>query len=196
MADSELRVGDEVFMIGRFVNLQGGGINRPAARFGTLSVMLENIGTKDAAGRRTTQESFAVEMRSRTGYSGSPVMVYRTAATVLRPVPDDYTGFFGLLGVNWGYIKDEEGENSFINGVVPAWHISELFDLPPLRAHQDKHEARCAEIAALRREGDDTAAPTALWTEESDPEAHPRHKEDFSALLSPAVRPPKQGGQT
>lgn len=192
MAASELGVGDEVFMIGRFVNLQGAMANKPAARFGTLSMMLEDIPTKGPAGNRVTQESFAVEMRSRTGFSGSPVIVYRTVATVLRPVPEEYEGFFGLLGVNWGYVHDENGENSFINGVVPAWHISELLDLPALRTHQDRHEALVADIIA-KQKGGNTSQTTAL----SDAPAagdNPRHKEDFTALLGAAVGRPKQGG--
>ncbi|MEQ1618665.1 MAG: hypothetical protein ABL883_10020 [Terricaulis sp.] len=198
MEDSELGVGDEAFMVGRFVNLQGSsGDNRPAARFGTLSMMIENIPTTGPIGAPVKQESFAVEMRSRTGFSGSPVIVYRTAATVLRPVPDEYAGFFALLGVNWGYIKDETGENSFINGVIPAWRISELLDLPALRAYQQMHEDRVAKIIKDKKKGepDNLAQPTAL-TAYPKIEENPRHKEDFNRLLGAAVGKPKRGGQT
>lgn len=129
----DLGVGDEVFMVGRFVNLQGRRINRPAARFGNISMMLEDILVSDSLGARV-QNSFAVEMRSRTGFSGSPVCVYRTIATVLTDVPAGKHEYWGLLGVNWGHILDEDGENTWLNGVVPAWKISELLDVPPLQA--------------------------------------------------------------
>jgi hypothetical protein len=136
MAHLDVGVGEEVFMIGRFVNLQGETINLPAARFGSISVGVTDIATRDADGSIRSQESFAVEMRSRTGFSGSPVIVYRTLTTVLTDVPDHAKDFWYLLGVNWGYIPGEDGENTWLNGVIPAWKISEMFELPALSAFQ------------------------------------------------------------
>lgn len=70
---SDAHVGDDVFMVGRFIDYDGHETNRPALRFGTLSMM-------DAPIRQPTGfqgRSIIVDMHSRTGFSGSPVYVYR-----------------------------------------------------------------------------------------------------------------------
>ena len=129
ITEYDLGVGDEVHMGGRFVNHQGTQINRPAARFGNVSMMLENILNP---GTEKKEESFAVEMRSRTGFSGAPVVVHRVPTSSITKVP--VKTFLKILGVNWGYIKDEEtGESTWLNGVVPAWKILELMELPMLK---------------------------------------------------------------
>lgn len=127
----EIGVGDEVFMVGRFVNHQGKTDNVAAARFGTISVMPQPIYNKAI---QRDQLSFAVEMRSRTGFSWSLVTVYRTVATVLTTVKQQ--DFFAILGVNWGHVMDEDGENTWLNGVVPAWEILETLDVPALSSVQ------------------------------------------------------------
>jgi len=137
-AEMALGVGDEVFMVGRFVNLQGVDVNRPAARFGSISAGPIMIPTRGPGGVIREQESYAVEMRSRTGFSGSPVCAYRTLATTLTNVPEGAKDFWGLLGVNWGYVRDEEGENTWLNGVVPAWKILDILNTPRLL---EVHEA-------------------------------------------------------
>lgn len=147
ITERNVGMGDEVFMIGRFYNHQGKKTNRPALRQGGLSMMLENIWVKED---RRTQESFAVEMRSKEGFSGSPVVVWRTPVTDLswegREPEDNH--FWRLLGVNWGYIFDEAGENTFLNGVVPAWKISELLRTPTLQARHEAAERELAENAS------------------------------------------------
>jgi hypothetical protein len=102
--------GDDVFMVGRFINHQGQKTNRASVRFGNISMMMEDIWVKRD---NRNQESIAVEMRSRTGFSGSPVAVYRTDSGQLASVK--HKNFWGLLGVNWGYILDEDGENTWLN---------------------------------------------------------------------------------
>lgn len=135
IAEMQLGIGDDVFMVGRFVNHQGHKRNRPALRFGNISMMLEDIPVKDPNGRGRMEQSFAVEMRSRTGFSGSPVSLYRTPNSVLIPdVSAKHKNVIRLLGVNYGYIKDETGENTYLNGVIPAWKIMELWNLPALDA--------------------------------------------------------------
>lgn len=137
IADCQIGVGEEAFMIGRFVNHQGRHVNEAAARFGCLSMMAQPIWHELF---KRDQESFAVEMRSRTGFSGSPVACYRTHATVLTKVPPGTNSFLYLLGVNWGYIN-ENGENSWLNGVVPAWKIVEVLETPQLRKRHELYEA-------------------------------------------------------
>jgi hypothetical protein len=43
---------------------------------------------------------------------------------------------------------DEEGENTWLNGVVPAWKISELLDAPPLQAIHSLAEQAMRDLAA------------------------------------------------
>lgn len=183
-APLQIGVGDEVFMIGRFINHQGQKQNRAAARFGSISMMSEDIWVK-----RTNrfQESLAVEMRSRTGFSGSAVIVYRTPATVLADVtvPD----FWGVLGVNWGYIKDEDDENTWLNGVVPGWKILELLETPALRAQHEGYEAELRKIVkdhgGVEGVAEAFAGPSAAPPSAG---AEPNHRERFTALLNVAAK--------
>lgn len=70
--DHGWKVGDDVFMIGLFVDHEGREVNRPLARFGNISM----VASKDAKVR--DQEAFIIDMHSRSGFSGSPVFAYRT----------------------------------------------------------------------------------------------------------------------
>jgi hypothetical protein len=76
--------GEDVFMVGRFVDHDGGEINQPAVRFGHISIMptsiyLEEIGRK--------KEYYCIDLHSRSGFSGSPVFVYRTITSDLSVCP-------------------------------------------------------------------------------------------------------------
>lgn len=150
--------GDDIYMIGRFVGLDGKTTNQPAVRQGSISISNASIYVNR---EKRYQEGYAVEMRSRGGFSGSPVFVYRTEMGKMpgRVAPETANkvsakgtsfAFFqsdlnALLGVNWGYILNENGDNTFMNGVVPAWKISELLDVPELKKHHDKLEAEIRE---------------------------------------------------
>jgi hypothetical protein len=141
LAAHQVGYGDDIFMIGRFLNLQGTKNKLAhAVRLGNISSMEQPIWNSVT---NNDQESFAVEMRSRTGFSGSPVAVYRSDQKV--PIaPDERRGsptenWWWLLGVNWGFINDKEtGENTWLNGVVPAWKSFEALEEPQLK---DKHKA-------------------------------------------------------
>lgn len=66
--------GDEAFLIGRLITVEGRQRNKPVVRFGNLSMMADpNEPLKRADGEE--QESFLVECRSLSGFSGSPVFV-------------------------------------------------------------------------------------------------------------------------
>lgn len=180
----KLGIGDEVLMPGRLINHQGRRENRPVVRFGSISMMPEPMWNR-ALNR--DQESFAVEMRSRTGFSGSPVAVYRTLATTLAPVP--VAEFFGLLGVNWGYINDEDGENTWLNGVVPAWKILETLEVEALKKAQKRGEDDWREALA-KSEKDGGPVPAVAGVLPAD--ENPNHQGDFTSLLNAAARKPKQ----
>jgi hypothetical protein len=69
----DVGIGDDTFMLGRFINHEGRQQNTPAIRFGNIAMMpIEKI----VAENGLQQESFLVETRSLPGYSGSPVFLY------------------------------------------------------------------------------------------------------------------------
>ena len=65
--------GDECFMVGRLLRYDGRQRNEPILRFGNLAMMPYPI---PQLNRGRHQESFLVEMRTLSGFSGSPVIVY------------------------------------------------------------------------------------------------------------------------
>jgi hypothetical protein len=158
-------VGDDVVMIGRFVDHDGGATNIPAARFGNISVMPTPV--EQATG--ATRDTYLIDMHSRTGYSGSPVFVYRTPGNNMDlisgpflPSPEQALrkffedGFFMLLGIHWGQFpeewkiaekRSEEARSLMVEGavvtglsgmtcVVPADRVLELMDHPELTAQR------------------------------------------------------------
>jgi hypothetical protein len=73
----EIGVGEDVFMMGLFVDHHGGTTNVPAARFGNISMMPNPRALVDQ-GNLPDVEAYVLDMHSRSGFSGSPVFVYRT----------------------------------------------------------------------------------------------------------------------
>lgn len=74
IADYGLGLGDDVFAIGRFIEADGRDRkNLPLARFGNISRMEE---TELEGDDFPSGPGYLVEMRSRTGFSGSVVYVY------------------------------------------------------------------------------------------------------------------------
>jgi hypothetical protein len=141
MASLAINVGDDIFMLGRFVNHPGDEKTiKPAVRIGNISMLPTPVGN---VATKTQQLSFAVEMRSRAGFSGAPVAVYRTPSTNPFGIKGERKGFWRLLGVNWGYVYDEKGENSYLNGVVPAWRVLQVLEMSPLRQKHDAYTNWC-----------------------------------------------------
>ena len=148
-------------MVGRFVDHDGGQVNLPAVRFGSISVMPTPI--KQPLGKMA--DSFCIDLHSRTGYSGSPVFVYRTLGhdveVMMKRDPKDMlfhaSKYFALLGVHfsqfpelWEVVERARSrveaareplitEGKYIRGlsgmtcVLPAWNILEVLNLPKLR---------------------------------------------------------------
>jgi hypothetical protein len=107
--EEKFGVGDNVFMIGRFVDYDGAETNKPALRFGHISMSSVPI-------KQPTQylgDSVVVDMHSRTGFSGSPVFVYQTTGNNLDDYYTDVTTFsfsvgtrVWLLGIKWGQFPE------------------------------------------------------------------------------------------
>jgi hypothetical protein len=145
--------GEDVFMVGRFVDHDGGDSNVPSVRFGNISVMPRPV-LQPTGGM---EESYLLDLHSRSGYSGSPVFVYRTSGsdlTVTKPGPTVTNRFLCLLGIHWGQFPEkwaiESGEldvadtmklratDRYVMGLsgmtmtVPAWAIADLLEIPDL----------------------------------------------------------------
>ncbi len=83
---THLGAGDDTFMVGRFISHAGVQRNTPSLRFGSIA-MLPFEKVRLANGHM--QEAFLVETRSISGYSGSPVFVYRpTQKTTAFNIPN------------------------------------------------------------------------------------------------------------
>jgi hypothetical protein len=157
IGDFEIGVGEDLFMLGLFADQHGGDVNVPSGRFGNISLVANpNAPVPNHFG--TLRPSHIGDMRSRTGYSGSPVFCYRNfgsdlEAAVKRTVRlDPGEHFLRLLGVHCGQYWDTiefrkasatvrlegrgdpvaEGDkveiHSAMTVIVPAWAISDLLD--------------------------------------------------------------------
>lgn len=78
-------VGDDVIMVGRFVGHTGKENDQPVARFGNIAMMPGKV----LDGRGLTVEAYLVEMRSLSGFSGSPVFVYMGPGTYRGEIKKD-----------------------------------------------------------------------------------------------------------
>lgn len=136
-------------MVGRFIDYDGDETNQPSLRFGHVSM-------KEARVKQTATGydggSFVLDMHSRTGYSGSPVFVYRTHGSIFAEAGSIVAGghLMKLLGIHWGQFPElwelsrgtapqqtdtdavEAGlimEGAYVRGlsgmtcVVPSWDI-------------------------------------------------------------------------
>jgi hypothetical protein len=111
---AEIGPGDDVFMVGRFMDHDGGQRNQPALRFGNISMnptpIMQSNGVK--------ADAYCVDLHSRSGYSGSPVFVYRTPQSDLDPPPagrtqnlglplqPETTSFFMVLGIHFAQFPE------------------------------------------------------------------------------------------
>jgi hypothetical protein len=158
MKKADVGLGDDVVMIGRFVDLNGRPTNTPAVRFGNISVMpvpVENGHTGKMV------DSYLIDMHSRSGYSGSPVLVYRTPYTNLKKAQEEGNKYsnqslYFLLGIHWGQFPEHwECESthgklsiaakSGMTMVHPVSKIWELLNMDPMKTDRDKAEKVLAE---------------------------------------------------
>jgi hypothetical protein len=136
--------GDDVFMVGRFVGYDGKQQNTPTVRFGNIALDATEIISQEPS-RYYEQESFMIEMRSISGFSGAAVFVYDAFIDIERTgvLVDSREPFLYLLGINWGHIRDDQHKvHSSMAGVVPAWLLSDLLlqsqELDVQRKKRDK----------------------------------------------------------
>jgi hypothetical protein len=197
--------GDKVFMVGRFIENDGKTKNHPSVRFGNISMTAASV--RHPAGY--SQESIAVEMRSISGYSGSPVFTYwefggGNLAGVNRPLTQS---FLALLGVDWGHLplklpllqadgkphpdKLHVKSHTAMSYVVPAWRLLEF--LNQTRFKEQRMNDENEETARLAKEN--IAVTDAATGDDASPhsnDANPKHLEDFTRLVGAAARKPAQ----
>ena len=103
--------GDDVFMVGRFVDHKLLNQSATAVRFGHISMdpasVLQSNGVH--------ADTYCIDLHSRSGYSGSPVFVYRTPGYDLEEslgVGDEAkllmsgVNHLSLLGIHWGQFPE------------------------------------------------------------------------------------------
>lgn len=156
VSEFEIGPGEDVFMVGRFIDHDGVETNNPSLRFGNISLMPSPIIQGPAKMRL---DSFCIDLHSRSGYSGSPVFAYRTIGQDLTSdKPFNFNNYLQFLGLHFGQFPElweiVQGENNsksrlestlikegnYVKGmsgmtcVVPAWAILDLLDHPRLVA--------------------------------------------------------------
>lgn len=153
--------GDETFMVGRFVTVQGQQRNTPALRFGNVA-MLPYEPIEDEYGLK--QESFIIECRSIPGYSSSPVFAFNPnlfRRGLVRITSYEIAVAEGpwLLGIDWSHISNyepiyemEDGKlkakrddlrarsNTSMAAVIPAWILRDLLFDDEFVAQRDKED--------------------------------------------------------
>lgn len=155
MSAINVGAGDEVFFIGRFQAHAGRARNSPVVGFGHLAK-----GNTEPVRHATfdiDQESFLIEARSLSGFSGSPVFLFVPPFS-----PRFLSGSFGpderglstevhtgLLGIDWGHF-DLDGEevssatrvSSGMMAAVPVWKLRELLECDELVGWRAEQEQR------------------------------------------------------
>jgi hypothetical protein len=212
----EIGVGEDVFMTGLYAEQHGGKKNTPAVRFGNLALLAdENAPIEQPNGVR--RPSHLVDMRSRTGFSGSPVALYRIPDHDLSdigppknlPLPGTARKFkfIALLGIHCGQYWDKvklkkapsksherdgdpihEGDHVYIQGAMNIVIPAwRIMELLELEV-----------FAMARKRYDEELADAALrraqpesveeLTDLQASDESPTHREDFRRLVNAAAR--------
>jgi hypothetical protein len=110
----QIGLGENAFMIGLFASHHGGERNVPSARFGNVSMIAHDSAPVQSS-KDFRRPAHIVDMRSRTGFSGSPVFIYRTPIDNLDQKEPPWSGdaahrkdvtMLRLLGIHAGQFND------------------------------------------------------------------------------------------
>ncbi|WP_156041783.1 trypsin-like peptidase domain-containing protein [Bradyrhizobium sp. URHD0069] len=212
----DIGCGDDVFIVGRFVSHEGKQKNLPTVRWGSVAQMpWEPIIQDDGF----AQESFLVEARSISGFSGSPVFLEIPPQVIIPKLPKGMIPEQSkrpnmpfplgpwLMGIDYCHMYAKEKVHSRITGkpvsddwyvrlntgimgVVPAWKLADILGGPDLKPIMDEFAEQVA------RAKDRGAGQVALdSSDESAPlsnDANPKHRKDFTRLFGAAARKPPQ----
>lgn len=173
LADQKIGPGDEVYMVGRFINHEGRQRNTPSVRFGAIAQMNIEPIKSDLTG--FMQETFLIEGRSIPGYSGAPVFLYLDKS---KPRPGESgvslgEWHTGLLGIDWCHLNQEwpvldknESEaadddgytpgyhvvaNTGMMGVIPAWKLWDILNETKFIEQRTREDERLTKLKAKLR---------------------------------------------
>lgn len=146
---NNLGPGDEVFVVGRFVNHEGRQRNTPAVRFGHLAMMPDEP-LYHPTNIPQIQESFLVDVRTVGGFSGSPVFLCPPLLRDGEKHIELRAAVSGpwLLGVEWGGVTDGHRNHTGMYGVIPAWILNDLLNDPRLVEIRNRSDDTMAEEMA------------------------------------------------
>ena len=184
-------LGDQTIMLGLFADHDGGSdINLPVARFGNLAAVPDDrVPVQLYKGDAFNRPAFLNDMRSRTGFSGSPVWTWHNPYDDLSQDPGNERHLnspfrprssLTLIGVHRGqfweqarivqdiatapYSKDSAVNlPSSMTVIVPSWQISTLLNKPELAVQRSARDARPDRIAAAVEYGGSVGAQESVW---------------------------------
>jgi hypothetical protein len=149
IADFQIGLGDELFIIGLFTRFFGRTKLTPIVRTGNIAMMPED---KVAVENFGDMEAYLAEGRSIGGLSGSPAFVRNTVKTPMQTAGGKLTAISGLgdshlLGLVHGHWRIQppfttsqaEAVNMGVSIIVPAKKILETLYNPELVALRKEH---------------------------------------------------------
>jgi hypothetical protein len=157
IAELNVGVGDDVFMVGMYEDHGAEAHMIPAARFGNISMLPSIHAPMEEMNSQHRMPCFVMDMRSRSGFSGSPVFAFRTWGSDLHFDPShhvriyqdssgnyrlhlDEEPMFKLAGLHIGQfneevtiISKEQAGSQMVLGsamtqVIPAWRIRDFLN--------------------------------------------------------------------
>lgn len=158
----DIGIGDQIVMLGLFTDHSGSKRNVPVGRFGLLSATPDDdVPVRLWEGDMHARPAYLGDMRSRSGFSGSPVWVWRTPYDDMNEVGlnglaqrfNPRNTLFSLLGVHRGQFKEQtivtyvDAERPLKSGdsidiassmtvIVPAWEVASLLDNDTFKAQR------------------------------------------------------------
>ncbi len=163
LSEFDVGIGEDLFLVGRFVDRDGIEHNQPTVRFGAIAQMSGNP-VETPIGR---QDAFLAELRSISGYSGSPVFAliprHRDKALPMKERLATPVGGVGrkermlLIGVDCGHMRLLEDEiydehhqktdswvsvNTGMAIVIGAWKLDELLNIKELKTMREDENRR------------------------------------------------------
>lgn len=166
--------GDEIYMCGRFISTEGHERNQPTARFGNISHMPDPTAPVED-GRGVHVQAYLVEMRSQSGFSGSPVFLRIPQYSFRGIIGDTSTEtnqtLFRLIGLDTGHMTnlmpiidrstglrvDEDWRavaNSGVAIVAPIEEVTDLLDTAAVAGERNETAAAILVARGSARDSD------------------------------------------
>jgi len=213
----EIGPGEDIFMGGLYPNHHGGDRNKPCARFGNIAMMPDEKSLVKQP-NNIWRPSYLADMRSRTGFSGSPVFIYRTPQDnlnvvwrdlhkrVFHPAGDDLyeikDRFLAILGVHcgqfWENLKVATSDGSPERLGDPIQEGDDLYVqgamtiIVPAWRISELLNLEVFEMARQDREkkvySEVMRQPRGEAAAPPATDENPKHREDFNFLLGVAAR--------